>query len=62
MTEEYFLHLFSKNPPDLNWENINVRKEIYKVMKFWISKGVDGFRLDAINFLSKCPGLPDSGI
>jgi len=62
LTEEYFLHLFSKNQPDLNWENINVRKEIYKVMKFWISKGVDGFRLDAINFLSKCLDLPDSSM
>jgi oligo-1,6-glucosidase len=50
---EYYLHLFTKNQPDLNWENPKVREEIYKVMRFWLNKGVDGFRMDVITLLSK---------
>ncbi|WP_047982712.1 glycoside hydrolase family 13 protein [Ornithinibacillus contaminans] len=58
-TEEYFLHLFSKKQPDLNWENETLREEIYSMMKWWLDKGIDGFRMDVINFISKAPGLPD---
>ncbi|MCC3356325.1 glycoside hydrolase family 13 protein [Bacillus sp. REN16] len=58
-TDEYFLHLFSKKQPDLNWENPKVRQEIYDLMTFWLSKGIDGFRMDVINFISKVDGLPD---
>lgn len=58
-TEEYYLHLFSKKQPDLNWENPKVRREVYDIMKFWLDKGVDGFRMDVINMISKTPGLPD---
>ncbi|MCH1626142.1 glycoside hydrolase family 13 protein [Ferdinandcohnia quinoae] len=58
-TNEYFLHLFSKKQPDLNWENPKVRQEVYDLMKFWLDKGIDGFRMDVINLISKVPGLPD---
>ncbi|WP_461206645.1 glycoside hydrolase family 13 protein [Clostridium sp. DL1XJH146] len=57
-TDEYFLHLFSKKQPDLNWENETVRNEVYEIMKWWLDKGIDGFRMDVINFISKVPGLP----
>ncbi len=57
---EYYLHLFSKRQPDLNWENPQVREEIYKMMDWWLQKGIDGFRMDVINMLSKMPGLPDA--
>ena len=56
-TEEYYLHLFGKKQPDLNWENKKVRNEVYDIMKWWVNKGVDGFRMDVINFISKVPGL-----
>lgn len=59
-TEEYYLHLFSKKQPDLNWENPKVRDEIYKMMKWWLDKGIDGFRMDVINFISKHADLPDA--
>lgn len=59
-TGEYFLHLFSKKQPDLNWENPKLRREVYEMMKFWLDKGIDGFRMDVINFISKVPGLPDA--
>jgi oligo-1,6-glucosidase len=59
-TEEYFLHLFSKKQPDLNWENPKLREEVYDMMKFWLDKGIDGFRMDVINFISKVDGLPDA--
>ncbi|RAK19150.1 oligo-1,6-glucosidase [Anoxybacillus vitaminiphilus] len=59
-TGEYYLHLFSKKQPDLNWENPKVRQEVYDMMKFWLDKGIDGFRMDVINFISKVPGLPDA--
>lgn len=59
-TDEYYLHLFTKKQPDLNWENPRVREEIYKMMVWWLQKGIDGFRMDVINMLSKVPGLPDA--
>lgn len=59
-TGEYYLHLFSKKQPDLNWENPKVRGEIYAMMHWWLDRGVDGFRMDVINMLSKTPGLPDA--
>lgn len=60
-TGQYYLHLFSEKQPDLNWRNENVRKEIYRMMNWWLDKGVDGFRLDVVNLLVKAEGLPDSG-
>lgn len=59
-TDEYFLHIFSKKQPDLNWENPTLRHEVYNMMKWWLDKGIDGFRMDVINFISKEPGLPDA--
>lgn len=59
-TGEYYLHLFSKKQPDLNWENPRVRAAIYEMMHWWLQKGVDGFRMDVINMISKVPGLPDA--
>jgi oligo-1,6-glucosidase len=61
-TGEYYLHLFSGCQPDLNWENPRVREEIYKMIKFWLDKGVDGFRMDVINVISKVPELPDAAV
>ncbi len=58
-TQDYYLHLFSKKQPDLNWENPQLRQEIYKAMRFWLDKGVDGFRMDVIPLISKRPGFPD---
>ena len=58
-TDMYYLHLFSKKQPDLNWENPVVRKEVYDMMNWWLKKGVDGFRMDVISLISKEPGLPD---
>jgi oligo-1,6-glucosidase len=58
-TDEYFLHLFSKKQPDLNWENPKVRQEVFSMMHWWLKMGVDGFRMDVINLISKVPGLPD---
>jgi oligo-1,6-glucosidase len=52
-TGEYYLHLFSKKQPDLNWENAQLRAEVYDLMHFWFGKGVDGFRMDVINMISK---------
>lgn len=59
-TAEYYLHLFSKKQPDLNWENPTVRQEVYDMMRWWLDKGIDGFRMDVINFIAKVPGLPDA--
>ncbi|HET9873682.1 MAG TPA: alpha-glucosidase [Propionibacteriaceae bacterium] len=56
---EYYLHLFSKKQPDLNWENPEVRQAIYTMMRWWLDRGVDGFRMDVINMISKNPELPD---
>ena len=58
-TGEYYLHLFAEKQPDLNWDNPKVRQEVYDLMKFWLDKGVDGFRMDVIPFISKREGLPD---
>ena len=58
-TGEWGLHLFSKKQMDLNWDNEAVRNEIYKMIRWWLSKGVDGFRLDVINYISKAEGLPE---
>ncbi|MGZ3756512.1 MAG: glycoside hydrolase family 13 protein [Mucilaginibacter sp.] len=52
-TNAYYLHYFSRKQPDLNWENPKVRQEVYSLMKFWLAKGVDGFRMDAFQFVSK---------
>ncbi|MDX6320743.1 MAG: oligo,6-glucosidase [Propionibacteriaceae bacterium] len=56
---EYFLHLFSRKQPDLNWENPEVRAAVYEMMNWWVDRGVDGFRMDVINLISKRPGLED---
>lgn len=58
-TEQFYLHLFSTKQPDLNWENPVVRNEVYDLMRFWLDKGVDGFRMDVINLISKDPAYPD---
>ena len=58
-TGQYYLHLFSKKQPDLNWENETVRREVYDMMKFWLGIGCDGFRMDVASLYSKTPGLPD---
>lgn len=57
-TGQYYLHLFSEKQPDLNWENPVLRKEIYQMMTRWLDKGIDGFRMDVINCISKTEGLP----
>ncbi len=57
---EYYLHLFTRKQPDLNWENPKVREEIYDAMRFWLDKGVDGFRMDVIPLISKPAGYPDA--
>jgi oligo-1,6-glucosidase len=62
VTGEYYLHLFSKKQPDLNWENPQVRAEVYAMMHWWLKRGVDGFRMDVINMISKVPGLPDAPV
>ena len=54
-TGQYYLHLFSKKQPDLNWENENVRSEVYKMMNFWVDKGIGGFRMDVIDLIGKVP-------
>lgn len=58
-TKQYYLHYFSKKQPDLNWENPLVRNEIWDLMKFWMDKGVDGWRLDVISSISKHTNFPD---
>ncbi len=62
LTHAYYLHYFAQKQPDLKWENPQVRQEVYDIMKFWAEKGVDGFRLDAFQFISKdttFPALPE---
>ena len=59
-TQQYYLHLFSVKQPDLNWANGELRREIYKMMRWWLDKGIDGFRMDVVNGLAKAPGLPDA--
>jgi oligo-1,6-glucosidase len=57
-TGQYYLHVFSRKQPDLNWENAEVRQAVYAMMRWWLDRGVDGFRMDVINMLSKDPALP----
>ncbi|KAG2367105.1 glycoside hydrolase family 13 protein [Suillus spraguei] len=59
-TGEYYLHLFMSKQPDLNWDNPIVRSAVWDVMRFWVRRGCDGFRMDVINFISKTDGLPDA--
>ncbi|MGX8236365.1 glycoside hydrolase family 13 protein [Exiguobacterium undae] len=61
-TNEYYLHLFSKKQPDLNWENEKLRQEVYQMITRWLDRGIDGFRMDVINLISKTPGLPDATV
>lgn len=58
-TDMYYLHLFSKKQPDLNWDNPKVRDEVFQMMNWWCEKGIDGFRMDVISLISKKPGFPD---
>ena len=59
VTDQWYLHLFSEKQPDLNWENEDMRKEVYAMMNRWFDKGVDGFRMDVISLIAKAPNLPD---
>lgn len=58
-TEQYYLHVFSTKQPDLNWENADVRDALYDTVNWWLDKGIDGFRIDAISHIKKRPGFPD---
>lgn len=58
-TEDYYLHIYTKHQPDLNWENPALREELYTMLGYWLNKGVDGYRLDVINKIAKKRGLPD---
>ncbi len=58
-TGMYYLHLFSRKQPDLNWDNPKVREEVFSMMRWWCDKGIDGFRMDVISLISKPEGLPD---
>jgi oligo-1,6-glucosidase len=57
-TKSYYLHIFSKKQPDLNWNNPKLRQEVYSIMRFWLDKGIDGFRMDAFQFVAKDPSFP----
>jgi oligo-1,6-glucosidase len=59
---EYYLHLFSRKQPDLNWENPEVRQAVYDLMRWWVDRGVDGFRMDVVNLISKETSLPDGPV
>jgi len=59
-TQEYYLHIFAPEQPDLNWLNPKVVEAVHKIVRFWLDRGVDGFRMDVINFISKADGLPDA--
>ncbi|MFG2606567.1 alpha-glucosidase [Streptomyces sp. NPDC048514] len=59
---EYFLHVFSRKQPDLNWDNPEVRGAVHRMMRWWLNRGVDGFRMDVINLISKDPALPDGEV
>ncbi len=59
---QFYLHLFSVKQPDLNWENPEVRTAIFAMMNWWLDRGIDGFRMDVINFISKDPALPDGSM
>lgn len=58
-TDSYYLHYFSARQPDLNWNNPRVRSEIYDMMRFWLDKGIDGFRMDSISYIAKDPSFPE---
>lgn len=58
-TDSYYLHYFSEKQPDLNWENPKLRNEVYDIMRFWLDKGIDGFRMDAFQFISKDNSYPE---
>lgn len=58
-SDAYYLHLFSPKQPDLNWENPDLRQAVYAMMRWWLDRGVDGFRMDVVNLISKDPALPD---
>ncbi|WEG16885.1 alpha-glucosidase [Alkalihalophilus pseudofirmus] len=58
-TKQYYMHIFSTKQPDLNWENVDVRAALYNMMNWWMDKGIDGFRVDAISHIKKIDGLPD---
>lgn len=58
-TDSYYLHYFSQKQPDLNWNNPKVREELYNIMRFWLDKGIDGFRMDAFQFISKDDSFPE---
>ena len=58
-TKQFYLHLFAVKQPDLNWDNPKVREDVFSLMRFWLDKGVDGFRMDVIPLISKPSGLPD---
>ncbi|KAJ5666781.1 hypothetical protein N7462_011190 [Penicillium macrosclerotiorum] len=62
MAGEFYLHIFGRNQPDLNWDCEDVRQELYSVLRFWLDKGVDGFRLDTMNLVSKTSEFPDAPI
>lgn len=59
---EYYLHLFAREQPDLNWENPEVRGQVREIMNWWLARGIAGFRMDVINFIAKPPELPDAPI
>ena len=62
LTNQYYLHLFSPSQPDLNWDNEKLRQEVYAMMRWWLEKGIDGFRMDVISLISKTPGLPNGEV
>jgi oligo-1,6-glucosidase len=60
LTGQYYLHIFSRKQPDLNWENPEVRQAVFAMMRWWLDRGADGFRMDVINMISKDTSLPDT--
>ncbi|MGJ9385756.1 glycoside hydrolase family 13 protein [Salipaludibacillus sp. CF4.18] len=61
-TNQYYLHLFATKQPDLNWENEDLRNQVYKIINYWLDKGIDGFRMDVINFISKNLNFPNGKV
>ena len=59
---QYYLHCFAKEQPDLNWDNPKVRQDVYGILRFWLDKGIDGFRMDVITLISKDPAFPDGPV
>ncbi len=57
---QYYMHLFAKEQPELNWRNHNMRQDVYKMMRWWLDKGIDGFRMDSVSLLDKPDGYPDA--